>query len=51
MITRLAIAALFALTLAQIPSCHFYVRATPEIIISDQPFVIPVTPTPTLQGP
>jgi hypothetical protein len=49
--TRLALATLFALTLAQVPGCHFYVRATPEIIISDQPFVIPQPPTPTLQGP
>jgi hypothetical protein len=34
-----------ALLLAQIAGCHYYVRATPTIIVSDSP-ITPPEPTP-----
>lgn len=35
------IALLLAAIAAQLPGCHYYVDATPKIIISSEPFVPP----------
>lgn len=33
------------LTLAQIPSCHFYIDAVPHLIISSEPIAVETQPT------
>lgn len=41
----IALAALLTI-LASLPGCYYYVRATPEIIISSEPFTAPTPRAP-----
>lgn len=41
MIARILLITLIAITLAQVPSCHYYIRAMPDFIISSEPFTPP----------
>jgi hypothetical protein len=38
---RLVLIAAIATALAQVYGCHYYVRATPTLIISDSPISLP----------
>jgi len=38
---RLALALIAAALLLQLTSCHYYIKMTPDIIISDLPFIPP----------
>jgi hypothetical protein len=41
MISRLIAITAAAFILLQVMGCHYYVKMTPDIIISDQPFPLP----------
>jgi len=43
MTKRLLVTSIYLIVLAALPGCHYYIRATPHIVISDSPLSTPNT--------